>query len=83
MHAGRTAGQVCDRLAVVEATGWVTSHVYRKTVASMMDDAGLSARAAADQLGHAKVSMTQDNYFKRKVAKTGAAKVMEAVVEPK
>ncbi|SEQ62719.1 Phage integrase family protein [Lentzea xinjiangensis] len=59
---------------------WVTSHVYRKTVASMMDDAGLSARAAADQLGHAKVSMTQDNYFKRKVAKTGAAKVMEAVV---
>lgn len=59
---------------------WVTSHVYRKTVASMMDDAGLTARAAADQLGHAKVSMTQDNYFKRKVAKTGAAKVMEAVV---
>ncbi|MET8762295.1 site-specific integrase [Lentzea sp. NPDC004782] len=62
--------------------GWVTSHVYRKTVASMMDDAGLSARAAANQLGHAKVSMTQDNYFKRKVAKTGAAKVLEAVVTP-
>lgn len=61
--------------------GWVTSHVYRKTVASMMDDAGLSARAAADQLGHAKVSMTQDRYFKRKVAKTGAAKVLEAVVK--
>ena len=30
---------------------WVTSHVYRKTVATLMDEAGLSARAAADQLG--------------------------------
>jgi integrase len=45
---------------------WVTSHVYRKTVATLMDAAGLSARQAADQLGHAKVSMTQDNYFGRR-----------------
>jgi integrase len=56
---------------------WVTSHVYRKTVATLMDAAGLSARQAADQLGHAKVSMTQDNYFGRKTARTGAAKVLE------
>jgi integrase len=54
----------------------VTSHVYRKTVATLMDGAGLSARQAADQLGHAKVSMTQDNYFGRKVARTGAAEVL-------
>ncbi len=58
---------------------WVTSHVYRKTVASLMDDAGLSARAAADQLGHAQVSMTQNRYMKRRVAKTGAAGVLEPV----
>ncbi|HEY2700613.1 MAG TPA: site-specific integrase [Pseudonocardiaceae bacterium] len=58
---------------------WVTSHIYRKTVASLMDDAGLSARAAADQLGHAQVSMTQNRYMKRRVAKTGAAKVLEPV----
>jgi integrase len=57
--------------------GWVTSHVYRKTVATLMDHAGLTARQAADQLGHAKVSMTQDNYFGRKVARTGAAQVLE------
>ena len=44
-----------------------------------MDEAGLSARAAADQLGHAKVSMTQDHYFGRKIAKTGAADVLEAM----
>jgi integrase len=56
---------------------WVTSHVYRKTVASLMDEAGLSARAAADQLGHAQVSMTQNVYMKRKVVKTGAAGVLE------
>jgi integrase len=29
---------------------WVTSHVFRKTVATLMDQAGLSSRAAADQL---------------------------------
>ncbi len=32
----------------------VTSHTFRRTVATLMDEAGLSARAAADQLGHAK-----------------------------
>jgi integrase len=44
-----------------------------------MDEAGLTARAAADQLGHAKVSMVQDYYFGRKIARTGAADVLEAV----
>lgn len=38
----------------------VTSHSFRKTVATLIDDAGLSARIGADHLGHAKVSMTQD-----------------------
>jgi len=58
---------------------WVTSHVYSKTVATMMDEAGLTARQAADQLGHAKVSMTQDNYFGRKMARTGAAGVLNVL----
>jgi integrase len=40
-----------------------------------MDAAVLSAREAADRLGHAKVSMTQDDYFGRKVAQRGAAAV--------
>jgi integrase len=31
----------------------------------MIDEAGLSARVGADQLGHAKVSMTQDVYMRR------------------
>ena len=73
-------------LRVVFATagyGWVTSHVYRKTVATLMDQSGLSARQAADQLGHAKVSMTQDNYFGRKIGNTGAAAVLEAFGDEK
>ena len=59
--------------------GHITSHTLRRTVATLMDAAGLSARAAADQLGHAKVSMTQDHYFGRQVAKTGARQVLEAI----
>ena len=47
-----------------------------------MDKAGLTSRAAADQLGHAKVSMTQDQYFGRRSAKTGAAAVLEALDQP-
>ncbi len=58
---------------------WVTSHVFRKTVATLMDNAGLSSRAAADQLGHANTSMTTDVYFGRKIATTGAAAVLEAL----
>jgi len=42
-----------------------------------MDDAGLSARAAADQLGHAKPSLTADIYMGRRKRATGAAEVLE------
>lgn len=73
-----------DLRKIFDAAGyeWVTSHVYRKTVATLMDEAGLTARQAADQLGHAKISMTQDNYFGRKVAQTGAAGVLEVFSNP-
>lgn len=60
---------------------WVTSHVMgRKTVLTLMDEAGLPARSAADQAGHAKVSMTQDHYFARKALDTGAADVLDATI---
>ncbi|MFC9876512.1 site-specific integrase [Nocardia salmonicida] len=44
----------------------VTSHSFRKAVATLIDDAALSARVGADQLGHRHVSLTQDVYFGRK-----------------
>ncbi|MDX1890128.1 site-specific integrase [Mycolicibacterium sp. 050158] len=43
----------------------VTSHSFRKSVATMIDDAGMSARVGADQLGHSRVSMTMDTYMRR------------------
>lgn len=56
---------------------WVTSHVFRKTAATILDDAGLSSRLIADQLGHAKPSMTQDVYLARKVVSSAAAAALE------
>ena len=53
--------------------GWVTSHVFRKSAATDMERAGLSARDIADQLGHARVSMTQDVYLGRRILNVDAA----------
>jgi integrase len=54
---------------------WVTSHTFRKTVATRLDDAGLSARQIADHLGHSRPSLTQDVYLARGTAtpRTAAA----------
>ncbi|HEV7204791.1 MAG TPA: tyrosine-type recombinase/integrase [Jatrophihabitans sp.] len=56
---------------------WVTSHVFRKTVATRLDEAGLSPRQVADQLGHANPSMTLDVYFGRQVVSAEAAKALD------
>ena len=55
-----------EQLGVPEAT----THSFRKTVATLIDDEGLSARIGADHLGHTHVghthvSMTQDRYMSR------------------
>lgn len=44
---------------------WASSHTFRKTLATRMDEAGFTAREIADQLGHSKISMTQDVYLGR------------------
>ena len=51
----------------------MTSHVLRKTAATEMDQAGLTARQIADQLSHSKVSMTQDHYLGRRAVGKEAA----------
>jgi integrase len=43
----------------------VTGHSFRKTLATLIDDEGLSARIGADHLGHSRVSETQDTYMAR------------------
>lgn len=60
-----------------EAMSWITSHAYRKTTATLLDDAGHSARQVADQLGHARPSMTQDVYMGRRVLNPAAAEALE------
>lgn len=55
----------------------LTSHVFRKSVATLMDQSGRSARAIADQLGHAKPSLTQDVYMGRGIRVTGAAEDLQ------
>lgn len=56
---------------------WVTSHVFRKTAATLLDNAGLSARQIADQLGHSRPSLTQDVYMARRVTDARAALALE------
>ena len=74
-------------LALVDAAGevvatdvlaWITSHSFRKTVATMLDDAGMSPRVVADQLGHARPSMTQDVYMGRGTVNPRAVAALDA-----
>jgi len=70
-----------DRIGCLDGDGtgpfaWVTSHTFRKTVATRMDEAGASPRQIADQLGHSKPSMTQDLYMGRKVVCVDASRIL-------
>jgi integrase len=57
-----------------------TSHSFRKSVATLIDDDGLSARIGADHLGHSRVSMTQDKYMARGRSHTAVADLLERTV---
>lgn len=62
-----------------EALAWITSHSFRKT-ATILDEAALSARLVADQLGHSRPSMTQDVYMGRRAVDSQAALALEAAL---
>lgn len=74
---GREWRQVRDQLGVPE----VTTHSFRKTVATLIDDDGLSPRVGADQLGHSKVSMTQDRYLARGRVHTEVAELLDRAIK--
>ena len=42
-----------------------TTHSFRKSIATLIDDEGLSARIGADHLGVTRISMTQHEYMAR------------------
>jgi integrase len=68
--------QVRDELGVPQ----VSTHSFRKTVATLCDDAGLSARIGADHLGHSQVSMTQDRYMARGRVHTQVAELLDRTI---
>jgi integrase len=57
----------------------VTTHSFRKTVATLIDE-GLSARIGADHLCHSKASMTQDRYMTRGRVHTEVADLLDRTV---
>lgn len=63
-----------------DALAWITSHTFRKTAATILDEAALSARLVADQLGHARPSMTQDVYLGRRAVDSQAALALDAAL---
>jgi integrase len=58
----------------------LVSHMLRKTVASFLDDADVSTRKISDQLGHSKISTTQDRYLGCKLTDRQTADVLEKLL---
>jgi len=58
----------------------VTTHSFRKTVATLIDGGGLSARIGADHLGHTNVSMTQDKYMARGRSHVEVAELLDQAI---
>jgi integrase len=58
-----------------------SSHSFRKTLATINDDAGVSPRVVADVLGHANPSMTQDRYMARGRTHSKVADVMQETLD--
>jgi integrase len=63
---------------VLNETGrpWASAHTFRKTVATLLDEAVVSARQSASQFGHAKASMTMDVHMNRPTINERAAEVL-------
>jgi integrase len=59
---------------------WVTSHVFRKTVATVLDEAGLPSGAVADQLGNTR-AIAEKHYIARRVANEQAAHALEGIMQ--
>jgi integrase len=56
--------------------GWITSHTFRRTVATTLHDSGFTPRGIADQLGHANLR-TVESYIGRAAVSRAAAEALE------
>lgn len=75
---GRLDGHRCGHADAGGDQTLVTHHL-RKTVATHLSDAGVPARMTSDQLGHSKVSMTQDVYYGRGLVDRQTADALETL----
>ncbi|MET9315375.1 hypothetical protein ABZX12_26475 [Kribbella sp. NPDC003505] len=80
-HALRTQVHDATQPAESDKLAWIRSHALRKTTATALGQAGHTARQIADQLGQAKVSITQDIYLGRLSANPAAAQALERVFD--
>ncbi|RKT84170.1 Site-specific recombinase XerD [Saccharopolyspora antimicrobica] len=59
---------------------WVTFHTLRKTFATLLDGAGMTAREIADLLGHSNPWTTYNTYMGRGLESRRSAEVLDSVV---
>lgn len=59
--------------------GWVTSHVFRKTVGRVLDEAGLSNNELADQLGNTP-DVVEDHYRQKRAGNRASADALESMM---
>jgi integrase len=57
---------------------WVTSHVWRKTVATVLDEADLPTTAIADQLGNT-VKIVEQHYRRKREANAASREALEGM----
>ncbi|MEV6388786.1 site-specific integrase [Nocardia xishanensis] len=76
-NVGHEWQRVRDALGMADD---ITAHSFRHAVATILDDAGLSARVTADVLGHADPAMTQRHYMARGRTHHAAAEALERAV---
>lgn len=60
--------------------GDYTFHSFRKSVATALDQAGLSARDIAEYLGHANPSLTMNTYMSKTVGGSRAADALDSLM---
>jgi len=80
----RDPGSVRKQLAKVlgpAGLGWVTPHIFRKTVATALD-AAEDLRTAADQLGHTGTDVTRRHYVQKTHQGPDVADVLEQLIRP-
>lgn len=80
----RDPGSVRKQLAKVlgpAGLGWVTPHIFRKTVASALD-AARDLRTAADQLGHTGTEVTRRHYVEKTHQGPDVRDTLEQLIRP-